>query len=135
MFAGGGCGADGVRLLKEETVALMMEPQFTDAPSHDAERGTRDQAMVWHCECGRPCSASRDSRLVLTQLLLSRADTNGFLGHSGGDPGVSTYMGFVPDGEEQGTGIVMLSTLSSDEVTANGGSLAEQALREYAKSL
>ena len=63
----------------------MMEPQFPDAPGYDRERGKRDQGLIWHY-------------------------AHGFLGHSGGDPGVSTWMGFVPktDGDEgkgdEGTG-------------------------------
>ena len=48
-----------------------MEPQFPDAPGYDRERGKRDQGLIWHY-------------------------AHGFLGHSGGDPGVSTWMGFVP---------------------------------------
>ena len=108
---------------------MMMEPQFPDAPSRDG--GQRDaQGIVWYYG-------------------------HGMLGHSGGDPGatnphspttlssllcracagVSTYMGFVPEGPEAGTGIVMLSNLSNGDVVAGGGSVCEQALLELAKGL
>ena len=44
-------------------------------------------------------------------------------------------MGFVPEGPEAGTGIVMLSNLSNGDVVAGGGSVCEQALLELAKAL
>ena len=45
-------------------------------------------------------------------------------------------MGFVPEGPEAGTGIVMLSNLSNGgDVVAGGGSVCEQALLELAKGL
>lgn len=86
---------DGTQLLQACTVQAMMEPQFpesqafTDASSHA-------MGLIWHYR-----TASDGTRL---------------LGHSGGDPGVSTQMDFIPAGPDQGTGnyeITMMSAIHS----------------------
>jgi hypothetical protein len=49
MFAGGGCGANGVRLLKMETVEMMMRPQAvvtSEASSREAGRGEQTLTPV-----------------------------------------------------------------------------------------
>ena len=82
---------------------------------------------------GMACSGTPAATPVRTHRPLASATLSSLLCRA--CAGVSTYMGFVPEGQEAGTGIVMLSNLSNGDVVAGGGSVCEQALLELAKAL
>ena len=147
MFAGGGCGANGVRLLKRETVEMMMRPQAVVTSEASSREAGRDEQTLTPVENSTQGLVWAYSPRTAGSGEVGTGVEGMLLGHSGGDPGVATWIGFAPDGQlgddgEGPTGVVCLTNCSpvkgtpvAAAVTWGGQSLVEQALFAFAESL
>lgn len=94
----GGGELDGHRILQEETVKAMFKPQFVAGQVLAAveDGDNQQQAITW---------AYRSSQ-----------NSGTVVGHSGGDPGVTTHAYFFP---QSGAGAILLVNTSSESETFN----------------
>jgi CubicO group peptidase (beta-lactamase class C family) len=91
MMSGG--ELEGTRILQEATVKAMFQPQFVAGQRLEAvaDGENEQQAITWAYRTGRSSGT--------------------VVGHSGGDPGVSTHAWFYPDA---GAGALLLVNTSSE---------------------
>jgi CubicO group peptidase (beta-lactamase class C family) len=89
---------DDVRIMQADTVRQMFTPQFSEGQVLEAMQDEPDeqQALAWNYRV-------QESGQIM-------------LGHSGGDPGVTTYAYFYPD---LATGIILLVNTSSENEAFN----------------
>jgi len=94
----GGGEFQGIRIMQEDSVKAMFQPQFVAGQVLQAvaEGENEQQAITWAYR------ASSSGKIIV--------------GHSGSDPGVTTHAYFYPD---EGTGAILLINTSSESEAFN----------------
>lgn len=103
IVAGGRLGE--VRILDQESTAAMLSPQYTASGARPRNRGPddSDSGIFWALRA------------------------NGLVGHTGGDPGISTFMFFDP---ETGFGRIFLTNTEMTRARADDFKAIWDALKE-----
>jgi len=123
------CGGtvDGFQLLKPESIAELHRVQYPEVV------GGMGFIWMYHSirdQFGDPA----DSTDASAQATLPIAQQP--FGHQGSDEGLSASMWFIEEGEDAGTGYVILSNGDKNSLMIDdGGSFLETKLREFARTL